>query len=147
MRRAGTENHALKLVLKIWTGLSLTSDPVYAYFSLSRFKSRTSCLNCWEFYYQQNVTSKYWSFWCNAIYWPRSRFSVSKYFHRFCFGFSCHCLILMVTFKMYYNKYGSTYKKNHQKMSAVDNDEHIGPCAIQWFAWPVPEVGPFQLVP
>lgn len=34
--------------------------------------------------------------------------------------------MLMLIFLKYYNKYSSVYKKNHQKISAVDNDEHSG---------------------
>lgn len=36
------------------------------------------------------------------------------------------------------------YKSNHQKISKVDNDEHIDPSEIQWFSCCVPEVDPFQ---
>lgn len=47
---------------------------------------------------------------------------------------------------MYYNNYGSIYKKGHRKISEVDNDEYVDPFEVQWFSRSLAEVGPFQPV-
>ena len=50
----------------------------------------------------------------------------------------------MVTLSMPYKKYGSPYKRCHQKIAKVGNDEYIGALETQWFSGSVPELGPVR---
>lgn len=105
-----TKNNGLALSVFL-----LMCDPVF--FFLARFKSRTSCLNCWKFYYQQNVASKYWPFWCNAIYWPRPRFSVRIYF---CIYFVLAFLV-SVLYEWWHLKYITIKIVPHPKKESSEN--------------------------
>ena len=122
-----TKNNGLALSVFL-----LMCDPVF--FFLARFKSRTSCLNCWKFYYQQNVASKYWPFWCNAIYWPRPRFSVRIYF---CVYFVLAFLV-SVLYEWWHLKYITIKIVPHPKKESSENS-----CVISCFFSPLPR---FQLL-
>lgn len=105
----------------IWLCFLLTCDADVS----GRFESRTCRVHCWEFYHQQNVAGEHRSFWCNAVYWPRSRFTVRNTFVAiwlpFLFVCLCFCFVQILTFCMCPKAYESICKKGWWGCSDVDH--------------------------